>query len=187
MKLPIYIEAAKATATLASVTCPWSDPTRREVAIDARPGVVDLAIAKVSATSVDLSLPSPSLTDPTPLVALPLISVNGYARATWDAPYTQRLLFGNDDITQGKIRSTSSTQAVNSIASSLIQKLKLDIGGLDLVGILGLQKTLRPAIEAVAPPLDGVIDTMLRMLGVRVGFADVSVDNTRCARGVLVQ
>lgn len=185
--LPIYVEAAKATATLATVTCPWSDPSRREVAIDVRPGVVDLAIASVPATAVDLARPSPPLTIPAPLLSLPLVTVRGQARATWEAPYAQRLTFSNDDIATGRVRSVSSRDATTSIVGSLLSGLRLDVNGIDLTAILDLQRSLRPALMAVAAPLDTVLDTTLRMLGIRLGFADVVVDGTRCERAVLVQ
>lgn len=187
VKLPIYLEAAKAAATLASVSCPWSDPARRQAAVDARPGTADLAIANVPPAAIDLSRPSPSLTDSALLLNVPLLSVSGLARVTWDEPYPQRLVFSNDDITYGRVRSASSTQPIGSITSSLVSNLRFDVNGIDLGAILGVQRTLKPALELVAAPLDQVIDTTLRMLGIRIGFADVTVDATRCGRAVLVQ
>ncbi|MCJ2044101.1 pilus assembly protein TadG-related protein, partial [Methylobacterium sp. J-078] len=45
--LPVYVQAAMSRATLRTLTCPWSSQGRRQVTLDAQPGVAELAIADI--------------------------------------------------------------------------------------------------------------------------------------------
>lgn len=185
--LPVYAEIAPATATLKSVTCPWSDPSQRKVVIEAQPGLLTLAVAKVSRSAIAVGAATPDLTQPAPLLNLPLIWVTALARTTVTPPSPQTLTFSDSDITRQVSRTVTSTGLTTSLTGSLIQGLKISIDGLDL-GLLGLLKPLlMPVLSLVTPSLDLILDNVLRLLGVRLGYAEITVDGTRCDQAVLVQ
>lgn len=185
LNLPIYVEAARAKATLRSVTCPWTAATRRSVGIDVEPGLLDLAIADVGPSSIVPGAISPDLSRDATILAVPLVSITAKARATIGSPYAQTLAFGDDDITARRVKTVSASGMTNSLTRSLIDSMTINLGG------LGVTPLLRPALQVTlgnaAPALDFVLDNTLRTLGIRVGYADVAVDGTRCDHAVLVQ
>ena len=187
INLPIYAEIAPATATLKSVTCPWSAASQRKVTIDAQPGLLTLAVAKVSPSAIAVGAATPDLSQPAPLISLPLIWVKGLARTTIAPTSPKTLTFSDSDITNQVTRSVASTGLTTSLTGSLIQSLTLSVDGLDLVLLTLLKPLLMPALSAVTPTLDQILDTVLGVLGIRLGYADITVDGTRCDQAVLVQ
>ena len=183
--LPIYLEAAQASATLRNVACPWTAATRRQVTVDAQPGLATLAIANVPRSAIAVGAATPDLSRFANLIALPLLTVQGTARATMASPAPQTLTFSDDDIARQTTKTVSTTGLTRSLTGSLVQGLSLSISGLVVPPLLG--PLLSTALMAVTPALDGVLDTTLRILGLRLGYADVTVDGTMCNQAVLVQ
>lgn len=187
LTLPLYAEAAYAQASLRSTTCPWSQPSRRQVRLDVQPGLLDLAIANVSPSAIvrdagqpDLSRDANLLTTP-----LPLLTITGRAHATLASPAPQTLTFSDDDITNHRTKRISSNNLNEALTKSLIDTMSLNVVGLG-VGPL-LRPALKATLSAAAPALDLVLDNTLRTLGIHLGYADVTVDGTRCDHAVLVQ
>ncbi|MGU3665577.1 pilus assembly protein TadG-related protein [Methylobacterium sp. A49B] len=187
INLPIYAEVAPATATLKSVTCPWSDPSQRKVTIDAQPGLLTLAVAKVPYSAIAVGAATPDLSQPAPLINLPLIWVKALARTTVAPANPQTLTFSDSDIANQVTRTVTSTGLTTSLTGSLIQSLNLSVDGQDLVLLTLLKPLLLPVLSAVTPTLDLILDNVLKLLGVRLGYVDVTVDGTRCDQAVLVQ
>ncbi|WP_375465406.1 TadG family pilus assembly protein [uncultured Methylobacterium sp.] len=185
VSLPIYAEVARASATLRSVACPWTAASMRQVTLDAQPGLLTLAIANVPRSSIAVGAASPDLGRGAPLITLPLLTVQGTARATVASPWAQTLTFSDDDIARHVVRGVSTTGMARSLTGSLIQGMSLSIDGLLPPPLLG--PLLSATLSGVAPALDLVLDTTLRTLGIRVGYADVTVDGTLCNQAVLVQ
>ena len=183
--LPIYVEAAQASATLRTVACPWTAAARRQVTVDAQPGLATLAIANVPRSSIAVGAGTPDLSRFANLIALPLLTVQGTARATIASPAPQTLTFSDDEIRRQATKTVSTTGLTQSLTGSLVQGLSLSVNGLIVPPLLG--PLLSTALMAVTPALDGVLDTTLRLLGLRLGTADVSVDGTMCNQAVLVQ
>lgn len=187
LTVPLYAEAAYAKATLRSVTCPWRHPGTRQVAIDAQPGLLDLAIAQVPPSAVVIDGPTPDLSQPATLLALPLLSIQGRARATLESGYSRTLTFNDADIAAGRTRGVASSALTQSLTGSLLGSVSLSIAGLDLLALTNLRPLLAASLSALAAPLDAILDTTLRTLGIRVGYAEVTVDGVRCDHAVLVQ
>ena len=183
--LPIYLEAAQASATLRSVACPWTASTRRQVTVDAQPGLATIAIANVSRSGIAVGAATPDLTRGANLIALPLLTVQGTARATIASPAPQTLTFSDDDIARQVTKTVSTSGLTQSLTGSLVQGLSLSINGLTVPPLLG--PLLSTSLMAVTPALDVVLDTTMRTLGLRLGYADVTVDGTMCNQAVLVQ
>lgn len=187
LAVPLYVEAAYAKATLRSVTCPWRRAGNRQVAIDAQPGLLDLAIAQVPPSAVVIGGPTPDLSQPATLLALPLLTIKGRARATLESGHSQTLSFSDADIAASLSRGVSSGALTHSLTGSLLGSISLSIAGLDLLALPTLRPLLTASLSALAAPLDAVLDNTLRTLGIRVGYAEVTVDGVRCDHAVLVQ
>ena len=187
INLPIYAEVAPATATLKSVTCPWSAASQRKVTIAAQPGLLTLAVAKVPPSAIAVGAATPDLSQPAPLINLPLIWVKGLARTTVAPASPQTLTFSDSDIANQVTRTVTSTGLTTSLTGSLIQSLTLSVDGFDLVLLTLLKPLLMPVLSTVTPTLDQILDNVLALLGIRLGYADVTVDGIRCDQAVLVQ
>lgn len=182
INLPVYAEVAPAQATLRALNCAGSGG--RQVTLDAQTGLATLAIAGVPRSGITGGTSGPDLSQPATLIALPLISVSGRALATIGST-AQTLVFSDADIANHTIRSIASTNLTQSLTGSLLRNLSLNINGIGVSPLL--QSALTTTLSAVTPALDLVLDTALRSLGLRLGYADLDVDGTLCSQAVLVQ
>ncbi|WP_019906971.1 TadG family pilus assembly protein [Methylobacterium sp. 77] len=188
LTLPIYVQAAQAKATLRTVTCPWSDTGRRQISLDALPGLADLAIANIPGNLIDPNAATPDLTGAaTILQVTPLLNVSARSRLTLGSPYAQSVSFNDDEITRHTSKTVTSYGMTQSAVTSLIQNMSLSVNGLGLIAPGLLTSTVATALSGVAPALDGVLANTLRTLGLRLGTADLTVDGARCDQAVLVQ
>lgn len=186
VRVPLYLEVARAEARLDSIYCPAGRAEAAEIDILARPGIADLWIGEA-----DLTKPVTRDSDVSRARLVSAIGITAYAkaRATVDNMNETRLSFGYDDIEAGRIKSTSTTDILESLMTSLGRDLELDIqvGGLNL----GLGALARPALiltlGRALGALDDVVASLLETLGVTVGEADIRVNGVRCDRSVLVQ
>lgn len=182
LTLPVYAEVAPAQATLRALTC--AGPSGRQVTLDAQTGLATLAIAGVPRTAINGSSTGPDLSQPAPLIALPLITVSGRALVTLGTS-AQTLTFSEADIANHTVRSVASGNLTQSLTGSLLRNLTLNINGIGVAPLL--QSALTTTLGAVAPAIDLVLDNVLRSLGLRLGYADLDVDGTLCSQAVLVQ
>lgn len=182
LTLPVYAEVAPAQATLRSLTC--AGPSGRQVTLDAQTGLATLAIAGVPRTAINGGSTGPDLSQPAPLIALPLITVSGRALVTLGTG-AQTLTFSEADIANHTVRSVASGNLTQSLTGSLLRNLTLNINGIGVAPLL--QSALTTTLGAVAPAIDLVLDSVLRSLGLRLGYADLDVDGTLCSQAVLVQ
>ena len=184
LALPLYAEVAPAQGTMRTLTCPGSAAGGRQVVIDAQTGLATLAIASVLRGAIGAAGPSPDLSRPAPLIGLPPLTVLGRAQTSVGTT-TATLTFSDADITNHTVRSVASSGLAQSLTGSLVRNLSLSVDGVGVSPLL--QTALGATLTTAAPALDGILDTTLRTLGLRVGYADIDVDGTLCGRAVLVQ
>ncbi|MGT2485000.1 hypothetical protein ACU4GA_00820 [Methylobacterium oryzae CBMB20] len=182
LSLPVYAEVAPAQASLRSLSCTGSEG--RKVTLDARTGLATLAVAQVPRTAIAGGSASPDLSQPASLIALPLVTVSGRAFATLGTG-SQTLVFSDADITNHTVRTVASGSLSQSLTGSLLRNLVLSINGIGVPPLL--QSALTTTLGAATPGIDLVLDTVLRTLGLRPGYADLDVDGTLCNQAVLVQ
>lgn len=182
LSLPIYAEVAPAQATLRALSCSGSGG--RQVTIDAQTGLATLAVAAIPRSAINGSSPSPDLSQPASLIALPLVTVSGRAQMAVGTT-SQTLVFSDADITNHTVRTVSSSALTQSLTGSLLRNLSLNINGIGVSPLL--QAALATTFSGVAPALDLVLDGVLRSLGLHLGYADIDVDGTLCSQAVLVQ
>lgn len=180
--LPVYAEVAPAQATLRSLSCAGSGG--RKVTLDAQTGLATLAIAQVPRTAINGGSASPDLSQLAPLVTVLGITVSGRALATLGTG-SQTLVFSDADIANHTVRTVASGNLTQSLTGSLLRNLVLSVGDVGVPPLI--QSTLTTALGTVTPGVDLVLDTVLRSLGLRLGYADLEVDGTLCNQAVLVQ
>ena len=83
------------------------------------------------------------------------------------------------------MRSISSGALTQSLTGSLLGNLNLQVNGLGVTGLLA--PAISATLGAAAPSLDLVISGVLKVLGLRVGYADYDIDGVLCGQAVLVQ
>ncbi len=181
LSLPIYAEIAPARATLQALSCAGG---ARQATISAQTGLATLAVAAVPRGAISGGSPSPDLSQPATLIALPLVNVSGRAVATIGST-TQTLMFTDADITNHTVKTVSSGDLTQSVTGSLLRNLSLNINGIGVSPLL--QTSLNVTLSSLTPALDLVLDTTLRSLGLHLGYADVDVDGVLCSQAVLVQ
>lgn len=191
--LPIYVDVAQAKGELAAVSCSTGRPESLRVTVDTTPGVADLRIADIDAAVMsDFSrVPalSPAKIVNISLLGLGLVSVSGQARVAAEDSRATALTFSHGDIGNRVVKSASTQDLAGSLASSLFGSLKLEanVAGLKVAVPAGVTAGLAKTLDGVVQPVDGLLNTLLKLLGARVGYADVRVNGATCTQSVLVQ
>lgn len=188
IRVPLYLELAHAEARLLSVTCPGGRDDPR-VAIEARPGVVNLYLAEVDPSKIG-NFASPVPRSPAVLLQVPLLAtVTGQAQVEIAETGYKTLVFSAADIAAARVRQASTTQPLASLTGSLFSSLSLKLSvvgpGIGLPG--NLLGTVGGLLVAATGALDAALITLLETLGVSIGQADVTVHAADCGRAVLVQ
>jgi len=185
VRVPLFVEAARAEARLADIACPAAD--RRSVTLEARAAPVSAALAEAEAARLgDFSRAMP-LSD-AKLVRLPLVEVTG--RADLDAgaaePW-QRVRFDWPEIRDRTAHTVTTARPVEGVARSLASNLKVRARvGLLLLPLDPLAQAVAGQVAAAAPALDALVALVSGVSGVRLGQADVRVTGVRCGTAALV-
>jgi len=185
VRVPLFVEAARAEARLADIACPAAD--RRSVTLEARAAPVSAALAEAEAARLgDFSRAMP-LSD-AKLIRLPLVEVTG--RADLDAgaaePW-QRVRFDWPEIRDRTAHTVTTARPVEGVARSLASNLKVRARvGLLLLPLDPLAQAVAGQVAAAAPALDALVALVSGVSGVRLGQADVRVTGVRCGTAALV-
>ena len=184
ISLPLLVELAAAEGKLSDIRCPR--PAGATVTLLARPSVGEAVIADVDRTRLDNFRTLPVRGRAT-LASVLLVSVTGQARVALGGTSWQAISFSAADIAERKVRKAATGDIATSLAASLIRDIDLEVRtlglGIDAGGITGLVGGL---LMPVAGPLDGVINSLTGLLGVRLGEAHLRVNGVRCGQPALV-
>lgn len=200
VKLPLHIEVAHAEARLADISCPTGRPDSMKVTVAAQPGIASLRLAESDASGfADFTRPQ-SFHEATIaeasikllLLSLDLLKIKGQAFVAIENMAPQNLTFSRSDIDGKKVKTVSTRDAAKSLTTSLVSNLSLSVNAaglsLDVTSLLG---TVKPVVvktlSGVAEPVDTLLNSVLGLLGVSLGQADVRVTGASCGRSVLVQ
>ena len=178
IRVPIYVDLAYAEGELKSIQC--ASNSSGTVGVDARPGVANAWIGEVGAGFAQFA--GSAEVRKAVLVDTGVIKATGRANVNIGSTRTVALTFTPDDISNHVIKQADTRDIVQSTVSRLVQNLQLDV---QIVGInlgLGTQVSnlLGTILAGVAAPLDGVVNSLLDVLGVKIGQADVQVHGVRC-------
>jgi uncharacterized membrane protein len=186
IRLPLAIDIAYGSAKLSRVTCSLSDPSTAEARIMAKPGIAKAWIGELSGTSLANISQQPSVSA-AKIVDTPLIKVTGRANIEATNTADTQLDFTQADVEGRVIKRVGTTEFVETLVSSLLRNLTLQVqlGGLG-IGLPGtVSQAVVSALTPVAAPLDQVLYALLSSLGVHLGEADVRVYGIRCGNAVL--
>jgi uncharacterized membrane protein len=187
IKLPIYIEIASGTATLKAIQCA-SSTQGQSVTLGVTPGIVSAFIGNVSNAQFNDFTTAPAPGPATILNVLGLVKVTGSATASIANMQATPVTFSAADISAATKHTTSTTDYVSSLLSSLIGGLNLTVNviGLPLLVPPNLTQTVASVAAAAVSPIDQVLAGVLGTLGVNLGNADTWVMGVNCNHAVLV-
>lgn len=187
INLPLWLDVAHAEARVAGATCPDRDHPNGTARIAVRPGALELAIGRVTNAQMrdfGASLPV------TPVRILDALLLHISASAHVEVAQTTPVLldFSSNDIAAARLKTAKTATVVSSLGQSLLADLTLEISvlGLGLSPLNVIANALKATIAPIAAPLDAIVDTLLRTLGLGIGEADVRVYGVRCLSPVLV-
>lgn len=177
VELPILVELAASEARLKSLSC---DPAR-SIEVEVRPGLAHASIGAVDETKLDDFKTALAPRPATLLSVLGLVSITGKADVEAADPGFKPLRFDAADIEAQRIKTVASRSFASGLVSSLLGRLDVDVNVIGLgLGLGDLTKALGRLLEPLGPVLDGVLNPVLDVLGLRLGEADVAVHGLSC-------
>lgn len=185
VRLPLYVELAEAQAKLTSISCTGLTGPRA-VSLQVQPSVGHVSITDVY--PADISDHRTALIEgPARIIGAPLLAVTGQARIDLSGSGWQTVSFDTSDISSGTVKTVSSSDFVQGITASLVQKTKLQVSlgtlGLNLSAVTNL---VGASLTPAAPAVDSLLESLLGILGIHLGQADVRVNGVRCGQAALV-
>ncbi|ODT69381.1 MAG: hypothetical protein ABS75_16855 [Pelagibacterium sp. SCN 63-23] len=187
VKLPLWLDLAPAEARVVAATCPTPLASRGSAVIAVRPGLAQLALGEINDQAQrDFGAPPPRAA--VRMVDILLLKVTGSAFVEVAQTAPINLQFSSAEIAAGAVKTARTSTAVTSLVGSLLSNLDLTISvlGLGLSPPALIEQAVRALLAPLAPVLDVTIDTVLSLLGLGIGEADVKVHGVRCSAAVLV-
>ena len=185
LRIPVYVELASAEARLSDIRC-TGDAVTDGVTLAVTPSAGSIAIADVDTAAI----PNMAIVPAKQSAVLANVlgtRVNAYANIALGGMQAQSVHFTRDDIAQHRTRTVTTTDLTSGIATSLAQNVQIS------VTVLGGTLNVGPLVNAVGgqllaltPLLDGLLNEVTGILGVKIGAADVRVDQMRCGTPALV-
>lgn len=185
VRLPVFVELAAAQASLSSISCP-TGRSSATATLAVTPGIGEMAIADLDPTK--LSDFSTAMTlNPAVVARAPLISIMAKADVKIGGTTAQSVGFSASDVAAGTVKTVTTNDAVQGIASSLVSRMSLTASVIGLgLNVSALTAAVGAVLTPAAPLLDSVVGDLTALLGIRLGQADVRVDALRCGTPVLV-
>lgn len=177
VELPILIELAASEARLKSLSC---DPARA-VEVDVRPGVARASIGVLDEARLgDFKTPlTPQRA--TLLSVLGLVNITGKADVEAADAGFRSLRFNAGDVDSQSAKTMASRGFASGAVASLLARLDVDVNVIGLgLGLGDLTKALGQLLEPLGPVLDGALNPVLDLLGLKLGEADVTVHGLSC-------
>lgn len=173
VKLPLLVEAASSEARLKRINCDGA----KTVTLAVRPGVARARIGTIDESKLK-NFKAPMNTSPATLIsALNLVTLKAHADLEIADQNWTEVTFTKADIDQQTTKTARSRGFVNGLIVSLLQRTEVSLLGLDLGGLV---KAVGVLLTPLGPALDGVVQPLLDLLGLKLGEADVRVHAIQC-------
>lgn len=180
--LPLYLEAGYGTASLSSLSCNVLDATATQAGLNVTPGLLNGWVGSVTQADMTNYTQEP-VPGAATLLTLPLIAtVTGRANATVGDIDPVPVGYSYSDIQSATVKTTSTTDYVGSLLTSLVGNLQMKVNVLG-VGVLippGLTSGVSAALQPAVAPVDELISTILQTAGVGLGNASTWVSGAHC-------
>lgn len=185
LRVPVYAELAAAEARLSAIDCTVGS-SGAGVTLAVTPSVGSVALADVDVGRI--AQPGTALIPRAAVLAqAPAIRVQGYANVALGGTQPQSVHFTPADIAAGQVHSVSTNDLAGGIAASLTRDLQLQVSVLGITTSTGpLANSIGTLLGTTAPLIDGLLNGVTGVLGVRIGTADVRVHQMRCGQSTLV-
>ncbi|MEQ8899736.1 MAG: pilus assembly protein TadG-related protein [Roseovarius sp.] len=217
LDVPIHVELAGATATLEEISCGGSAPSDVAAAFSVSPTPLHSQNGTSVAALYLGKLPASTPIDPATLdfadlltvrIEIPLLVTNlvladlviqGKAHTTVGTSAVDEIVFTRSDVSTGDTtRSFGSQEAVTSAVSALLSGdntvLRIKPGQEGLISgvaapVVNSLLSVLPAelFASLAAPVDGVIDSVLAAVGLKLGAGELTLTGHHCERLRLVQ
>jgi uncharacterized membrane protein len=191
LRVPIYIDIAAARARLADVSCGANPANDMRVTLAVRPSLVNAWIAEPATLSGWKTLGSPpNMLNATIASVAGLITTTGKANAEITNMNDTNVVFRYADITSLATKNVKTGDFTQSLTASLVNSLNLTVsagGLLALTPTVVLAALIKSILSPVTPTIDGVLNNILKTIGIGLGEADVWVNGVRCDGAALVR
>ncbi len=187
VRVPLLVELASGQARLEDINCGWGGNSNRSVTLGVSPGIGSLTLGEVDVSRLTNFRTNLNPT-PAQLVRVSALArVEGEARIDVGGQQWSNVRFNNRDIERGTVKTVQTRDAARATVSTLLGQTKLTVRTLGLgVSTTALTAALSGVLTTVAGPLDGLVNGLSDLLGVRLGEADVRVNGVRCGGAALV-
>lgn len=180
IRLPLYVDAASATSRVTNIACA-ADGTGA-VTVAAKPSAASAAIGTVTDDDLKNIGPTEATVNKATILDLGLLKVTGQAATDVTNVSDSNLTFSQSEINAATLKTVSTRNIAETLVSSLVSSLVLKVEPfsltIDLVALKGV-------LTAVAAPLDQVVNTVLTIVGIKLGQVDVTVQGVRCGGSML--
>ncbi|MBA2933210.1 hypothetical protein HZF05_03785 [Sphingomonas sp. CGMCC 1.13654] len=185
LRVPILIELAEAQAKLDTISCRGGQ-SNASVTLDALPSVGSIAIADIDTSTLGDFTKTP-VENRALLAHALLLDVTAKAHVDLGGVTWQQVAFSASDISAGRVRTISTGDILQGVATSLMKKMDLQVNVLGIgVNASAATQLVGAVLTPLSPALDGLVDQLTGLLGVHVGQADLRVDGVRCGKPTLV-
>ena len=191
LRLPLYVDIAAARARLADISCGANPVNDMRVTLAVRPSLVNAWIAEPATLSGWKTLGSPpNMTNAAIANVAGLITATGRANAEITNISDTHVVFRYADISSLNPKNVKTSDFTQSLTASLVNNLSLTVNAAGLLALtptIVLTALIRSILTPVAPTIDGVLNSVLKTLGIGLGEADVWVKGVRCDGAALVR
>lgn len=183
LRVPLYAEIAASEARLNAIRCTGADAG---VTLDVKPSIGSLAIADIDTGAMtDFSRPMPL--GPGTLASVLGITASASGHITLGGASWRQVAFSKSDIAAKRVKTVATNDALTATTASLVSQTTVSIRTiLGTTTVSPLANSIGATLGAVAPTLDGVLNQVTGLLGVKLGTANVAVDRLRCGIPTLV-
>lgn len=183
--LPLFVELAKAEASLRSISCPT--PATATVGLDVTTSAGQVAIGDVDTAALGNFNAAITPRRTTLVKVLLLAEVTGQSNVNLGGAGAQQVTFTAQEIAAGKTHTVSTNDIAAGVAASLVRDMDLQVNTLGLgINLSLVTSAVGTVLQGAAAPLDSLLGDLTGLLGVSVGQADVRVNGLRCGKPILV-
>lgn len=175
--LQLFAEVASAEAKISEIQC---TPNKR-VDVDARTGLLRLTVGHVTNPGDLQNFKKRINTEELVLAEVLLLPLKIYANVESNDTKWQNLRFSEAQISAKTPQTVRSKEIGSSLLTTLGKETKITFLGLPLGWIVNL---LSPLLVPVGYLLDAILNPLLRLLGIGLGEADVTVLGINCPGGI---